>query len=165
MKFTFEMSLAEVVFSLVIAIVSIATVYVNGIHDGFTARNGEVDGLRRDYREAAAVKPEWIDGTDKQYGPFSIVTFDHGKNYYAAVRRDEQVLIINRVENVYPGLLARLETPPVGTTAHEIYKKKSGLYLRCFCGLMNSERCSEFCIFITAQQGRERCHPLLFSSA
>lgn len=58
MKFQFEMSLTEVIVSLVIAMVSIVAAYAYGTYDGFTARDAQVEELRNAYRELSTGKRE-----------------------------------------------------------------------------------------------------------
>ncbi len=110
MESQMRISLASVVIVFAVIMVVIASAVGIGSFVGFTARDAEVDGWRQAYKQIATNVPEWVHGTDKKYGEFSLVTFDHGKNYYAAEKeKDGQVLVISFAENVYPGLLARLK--------------------------------------------------------
>ncbi|MDO8624253.1 MAG: hypothetical protein Q7R54_02760 [bacterium] len=124
MKSEVRVPLKEAVIILVLAtIVTVIAVGV-GSYAGFAARDTEVDGWRQAYKKLSEATPEWIEGVDKKYGPFVIVTFDRGKNYYAAVRKNGQVFIINRVENVYPGLLAKLDRAKQWQTLPNVNNKK-----------------------------------------
>ena len=98
----------------IFVLITVVTALAVGVGSfvGFTARDVEVDGWRQAYKQAAANVPEWTHGTDKKYGKYSLVTFDHGKNYYAAVKKDGGILIIGFANNVYPGILKKLEQQP-----------------------------------------------------
>ena len=93
--------------ALVLGITAALLCAAVGYSMGAASRDTEIIALRK---ARSAAEPVWRRGYEKKYGGiFTIVSLDRGKNFYAAVRKGGEIVILGEAEKIYPGVFKTLE--------------------------------------------------------